>query len=629
MPRPYLTVLFGAVFLAAQVSVKSDITVTWDDGFETFTDFGGTALSEGATGNENGDLVILGFYSEADDSNLFQGTWIPLTSTTSIGDSSDLSDLGDGAFSFSANFDGDDPPADGDASVYFGDAGAFTNSSQAIRSIEVDSGGSGYDSAPTVSFSGGGGSGAEAIAVIDSGAVTKIVITNPGSGYTSLPTVSFSGGTPDTAATASADYLPQAGQLLAIRYYDGTSTASGTLFNTVAATSSTWNDWPVDDLTPSEFPSLSVDTSNNSFMTDVHTVSGTPNEYDLKTAVTDIDTALSVSTFQGALYLTENYSGGTLTADTSGGDKSFSGIFADGDFEDATHGKLALDITGSNKLTLSGEANTYTGDTTLTSGDLTLTGDATISNTDNIILSSGTTLTVSGLNSTFEIASGQTLKGEGSISGDTNVADGGIISPGDFADTYSVEEISITGAGTWNQGMTYHWEITDFDGDAGDANDDGLGWDHMSYSGALTISGSAGNKILIDIAAIDGFNSPYNQLGSLAGTQRPAANRTHTSGHQWAIVTAAGGISGFDADHFEIDYTHFYEQWDDPFHQWGITHSGNSLYLTYSAVPEPSTYVMVSGLLLLPAITFYRRWKKKKTPQPTTEEETTKPTETL
>ena len=622
MPRPYLTVLIGAVFLAAQVSLKSDITVTWDDGFETFTDFGGTALSEGATGNENGDLVILGFYSEADDSNLFQGTWIPLTSTTSIGDSSDLSDLGDGFFSFTANFDSDDPPADGDAAVYFGESGAYTNSSSAIRSIEVTSGGSGYDSAPTVSFSGGGGSGAEAIAVIDSGAVSKIVITNPGSGYTSLPTVSLSGGTPDSAATASADYLPQAGQLLAIRYYDGTSTASGTLFNTIAATSSNWNDWPTSDVDPNT-PNLSVDTSNNSFLTDAHSLS-----YDLKTAVTDIDSGLSVSTFQGALYLTENYDGGTLTADTSGGNQSFTGIIADGDFEDASHGKLALDVTGSNTLTLSGSANTFTGDTTLTSGNLTLTGSATISNSDNIVLASGTTLTVSGLTSTFTVASGQTLKGEGAISGDTDIADGGIISPGDFADTYSVEEISITGAGTWNQGMTYHWEITDFNGDAGDANDDGLGWDHMSYSGALTINGSAGNKILIDIAAIDGFNSPYNQLGSLAGTQRPAANRTHTSGHQWAIVTA-GSISGFDADHFEIDYTNFYEQWDDPFHQWSIIQSGNSLYLTYSAVPEPSTYVMVSGLLLLPAITFYRRWKKKKSPEPTTEEEPTKQTETL
>ena len=51
-----------------------------------------------------------------------------------------------------------------------------------------------------------------------------------------------------------------------------------------------------------------------------------------------------------------------------------------------------------------------------------------------------------------------------------------------------------------------------------------------------------------------------------------------------------------------------------PFHIWNLSLSGDgkTLSLTYSAVPEPSTYVMVSGLLVLPALTFYRRWKKKK-----------------
>jgi len=44
----------------------------------------------------------------------------------------------------------------------------------------------------TVSFSGGGGSGAAGYAVANSsGVITKIVVTNPGSGYTSAPTVSL------------------------------------------------------------------------------------------------------------------------------------------------------------------------------------------------------------------------------------------------------------------------------------------------------------------------------------------------------------------------------------------------------------------------------------------------------
>ena len=57
--------------------------------------------------------------------------------------------------------------------------------------------GSGYSSAPAVSFSGGGGSGAAATAVLGTGAysgqVIRYTITNRGSGYTSAPTVTVAG----------------------------------------------------------------------------------------------------------------------------------------------------------------------------------------------------------------------------------------------------------------------------------------------------------------------------------------------------------------------------------------------------------------------------------------------------
>lgn len=76
----------------------------------------------------------------------------------------------------------------------------------AVTGITVSSGGSGYTSAPAVSFSGGGGSGLEATAVVSGGAVTAVNITNPGSGYTSAPTVSFSGGG-GSNATATATFF--------------------------------------------------------------------------------------------------------------------------------------------------------------------------------------------------------------------------------------------------------------------------------------------------------------------------------------------------------------------------------------------------------------------------------------
>jgi hypothetical protein len=78
--------------------------------------------------------------------------------------------------------------------------------------------GDGYTSAPTVSFTGGGGTGATAVAnlvtyytidpstlaTITHVGVGSITITNPGSGYTSAPTLTLSGGGCTLAATAVA-----------------------------------------------------------------------------------------------------------------------------------------------------------------------------------------------------------------------------------------------------------------------------------------------------------------------------------------------------------------------------------------------------------------------------------------
>ena len=49
-----------------------------------------------------------------------------------------------------------------------------------IKSISITGIGSGYTSAPTVSFSGGGGSGAAAVAVVRGGQISEINITNAG-----------------------------------------------------------------------------------------------------------------------------------------------------------------------------------------------------------------------------------------------------------------------------------------------------------------------------------------------------------------------------------------------------------------------------------------------------------------
>lgn len=75
-----------------------------------------------------------------------------------------------------------------------------------VESITITNAGSSYETVPTVAITGGGGSGATAVAVLGTGGaaatVASITITNAGSGYTSVPTVTITGDGANAAGTA-------------------------------------------------------------------------------------------------------------------------------------------------------------------------------------------------------------------------------------------------------------------------------------------------------------------------------------------------------------------------------------------------------------------------------------------
>lgn len=89
-----------------------------------------------------------------------------------------------------------------------------------VQGIKIVNTGFGYTVAPSVEFYGGGGSGASATSYIGDGIVGFITVTSGGSGYTSPPTVTFTNeifqsGVSTASATASA-YITSAGIVTAI-----------------------------------------------------------------------------------------------------------------------------------------------------------------------------------------------------------------------------------------------------------------------------------------------------------------------------------------------------------------------------------------------------------------------------
>jgi hypothetical protein len=89
------------------------------------------------------------------------------------------------------------------------DVRKMSMSNGGVATVVISNGGSGYATAPTVTFSAPptGGVQATGTAVLTGTTVTSVTITNAGSGYTSAPTVTFSiPGTGTNAATGTAIY---------------------------------------------------------------------------------------------------------------------------------------------------------------------------------------------------------------------------------------------------------------------------------------------------------------------------------------------------------------------------------------------------------------------------------------
>jgi hypothetical protein len=90
------------------------------------------------------------------------------------------------------------PTADGYSAINQVRRRAFSTT-PIVKSTNIINAGAGYTTAPLVTITGGGGTGATALTTIASGKVTFVTVTSAGSGFTSAPTITI--GTPWAAGT--------------------------------------------------------------------------------------------------------------------------------------------------------------------------------------------------------------------------------------------------------------------------------------------------------------------------------------------------------------------------------------------------------------------------------------------
>ena len=101
----YVSLFFCSPFLAWGAK---RLTINWSSDWTEFFDSSGNPLPQGDPSiNQDGAAVQLGYFSQATTDDLFAGEWVPLTWSTTVGDTLDRYEegYGDGFFSFNVHFE--------------------------------------------------------------------------------------------------------------------------------------------------------------------------------------------------------------------------------------------------------------------------------------------------------------------------------------------------------------------------------------------------------------------------------------------------------------------------------------------------------------------------------------------
>ena len=130
----------------------------------------------------------------------------------------------------------------------------------------------------------------------------------------------------------------------------------------------------------------------------------------------------------------------------------------------------------------------------------------------------------------------------------------------------------------------------------------GEGWSVFNYTNAVDLSGTGIGTYTLELVTV-APGVPLvtaEALGAMPGFDGQQA-------YDWTFITATGGISGFSPDQFLIQTAQFANAFTGSF---SVVQRGNSLAISYSPVPEPSTYAMALAGLACGGSSMWRRRKR-------------------
>ncbi len=288
-------------------------------------------------------------------------------------------------------------------------------------------------------------------------------------------------------------------------------------------------------------------TITGAFNSDIQEIPGAPSSAGAINIVKNGTGGLVLSGAAGTLGNTGNYqiNGGTFSAIATG---------------QTISGSVTVNAGGTYNVAGTAGTQTVTGGVAVSGGVLNIDAGASVA-------------------SSVVVSAGGTVTGRGTVAGNVNSSGGFNFAPGSSpgALTYG-SNVTLSGAGG------FQWEINDANGAAGNLI---AGYDVINVGGDLDLTGLTGMNI--DIVGL----TAGNVLGVVP-------NFNPTSSYTWTLFDVTGTTIGFDpADFIPSSLSNF--EPNNPIAPsngiFSVSQVGNDIVLNYSAIPEPSSIMLiVTGL---------------------------------